>query len=538
MSVTNLDFLKIGGLYPPNTEVARLARYKRYDDIFYSRVGDAYSSYIKDVTQNHTIANQMLTLYSNPRIMNYGRAITKKIVDLMFSRKPSLTYTTNEGDFDLIEIARTTKAWNKMRLAFIDVSRYGDGWVREYNRIERVMDESGKMSDGEAGANVISPSLVTIVVDPLDKENIKNIIIGWVDEVNEEYLSTNGLTVTKTDYYLSLEIHERGAFEYKRFKVSAPVLNTGAVKQYILEEEVTEADKRGKKIPTGLKGFAVKHYMNFTTSDDPLCGLSDYDMFDSLMIDLCQRVSQLSEVFEKHGNPSMQGSPELMSQDENGDPVFYAGDFYPVSKDQKELSYLTWDSKSKEVIDYCNNILKQIFMLSEMGDGSIMGYNDGSTGFAESGKAIRMKMASPLMKAQSLMSENEDEIISLIHDFSVIMGKNLEIKNIEVQWNDGLPIDWTEETNNFGTRVQNNTESIVYGLQRRFGMTPAQAMDEFKQILKEKEEMSKISLQNKDNSGNIQNVNNDSGAVRSKTRDQVENETDAKNSQTAIKKPR
>ena len=69
-------------------------------------------------------------------------------------------------------------------------------------------------------------------------------------------------------------------------------------------------------------------------------------------------------------------------------------------------------------------------------------------------------------------------------------------------------------------------------------MTPAQAMDEFKQILKEKEEMSKISLQNKDNSGNIQNVNNDSSAVRSKTRDQVENETDAKNSQTAIKKPR
>ena len=142
-------------------------------------------------------------------------------------------------------------------------------------------------------------------------------------------------------------------------------------------------------------------------------------------------------------------------------------------------------------------------MLSEMGDGSIMGYNDGSTGFAESGKAIRMKMASPLMKAQSLMSENEDEIISLIHDFSIIMGKNLEIKNIEVQWNDGLPIDWTEETNNFGTRVQNNTESIVYGLQRRFGMTPAQAMDEFKQILKEKEEMSKISLQNKDNSSRV-----------------------------------
>ena len=531
MSATNLDFLKVGGLYPPTTEVERLAKYNRYDEIFKSNMGEAYTSFIKDHTRDQSIANQMLTLFSNPRIMNYGRAITKKTVDLMFSRKPNLMYTTTEGDNALIEVVRTTKAWKKIKTAFIDVSRYGDGFVREYNKVPRKM-EMEKLSDGVAACNVINPSMVTLVVNPLDKEDITNIVIGWVDKVDKSY-TTNGVTVSKPEYYLTVEIHSAGEYEYRRFKVSDPIMNAGAVKQYYLQEDVTPENLRGVKFATGLKGFAVKHYMNFNTSDNPLEGLSDYDMFDSLMIDLCQRVSQLSEVFEKHGNPSMQGSPELMSRDENGDPIFYAGDFYPISEGQKELSYITWDSKSKEVIDYCNNILKQIFILSEMGDGSIMGYTDNTNGFAESGKGLRMKMASPLMKAQSLMSDNDDEIIGLIHDCSVIMGKDLKVENIEVKWNDGLPIDWTEETNNFDARVQANTESIVYGLQRRFGMTPEQASDEFEQILKELKQkaentsfMQENALQNKNEGANI----------KSETREETENRLDGKNSAVDIGK--
>lgn len=536
MSVTNLDFLKKGGLYPPNTEIARLAKYKRYDDIFYSRVGDAYINCIKDKTKNGSIANQMMTLFTNPKIMNYGRAITKKVVDLMLSRAPSLTYTTVEGDNDLLEVKRKTKYVKKLKNAFVDVSRYGDGYAREYNKIAREEKDDGELTAGEAGCNVINPGLVTLVVNPLDKEDVKNIIIGWVDVVDTEQLQANGQTVTKREYFLSVEIHEPGQYEYKRFRVADPVLNTGAVKQYTIVEEVTPAEMQGKK-KTGLEGFAIKHFMNFSTSDDPLQGLSDYDMFDSLMLDLCQRVSQLSEVFEKHGNPSMQGSPELMSTDENGDPVFYAGDFYPVSDGQKELSYITWDSKSKEVIDYCNNILKQIFILSEMGDGSIMGFSDGSNGFAESGKGIRMKMASPLMKAQSLMSDNEDEMIALIHDLATIMGKKLDVQGIEVAWNDGLPIDWVEETNNFNSRVANNTESVVYGLQRRFGMTPEQAQDEFDQILKElkqktenTQKMEQNALQNGNTNGKIN--------TESKTREQTENAQDGKNSQRTPDKPK
>lgn len=536
MSVTNLDFLKKGGLYPPNTEIARLAKYKRYDDIFYSRVGDAYSTFIKDSTKNHSVADQMMTLFSNPKIMNYGRAITKKVVDLMLSRSPSLTYTTVEGDNDLIEVKRRTKYVKKLKTSFVDVSRYGDGYAREYNKIARTEDENGELSDGEAGCNVINPGLVTLVVSPLDKEDVQKIVIGWVDVVDTKENKVNGQTVTKREYFLSVEIHEPGQYEYRRFKISEPILNTGAVKQYMIEEEVTPANMRGIR-KTGLDGFAIKHFMNFSTSDDPLQGLSDYDMFDSLMLDLCQRVSQLSEVFEKHGSPSMQGSPELMSTDEDGNPVFYAGDFYPVSDGQKELSYITWDSKSKEVIDYCNNILKQIFILSEMGDGSIMGYSDGSNGFAESGKGIRMKMASPLMKAQSLMSDNEDEIIALVHDLATIMGKKLEVQNIEVQWNDGLPIDWVEETNNFNARVANNTESVVYGLQRRFGMTPEQAQDEFDQILKELKQKTENTQKVEQNA--LQNVNaDDKMNMESKTREETENSQDGKNSQRTPSKPK
>lgn len=534
MSVTNLDFLKEGGLYPPNTEIPRLYKYKRYKEIFDSKMGDAYMNFLRSEvtgTINSNIANQMQTIFTNPRIMNYGRAITKKTVDLAVSRKPALTTNTDQGDLDLLEVQRETKVWKKVKMGLVDVSRYGNSYIREYNKKERIMQEDGTYSAGEAGCNVLLPELLIKVVSPYDKEDIQHYVVGWVDEI-VSYETLGAVVKPKeTEYYLTVEVHSRGEYYTRRFKVSAPVVNVGTVKQYYIEKEVPAPDGGGVK-KTGLEDFAIKHLTNFATSDDPLEGLSDYDMFDSLMIDLCQRVSQLSEVFERHGDPAMQGSPDLMSTDGEGNPVFYTGEFYPIKDGEVPLSYITWDAKSKDILDYCNNILQQIFILSEMGDGSIMGYTNKSTGFAESGKAIRMKMASPLMKVQSILSDNEDEIISMIHDFSVIMGKKIDRNQIEVAWKDGLPIDWVEETNNFNARVAAGTESIRYGLQRRFNMTPEEAEDEYQQILKEKKDIAESSSfmqQNSENGENALQKDKNGANIESERRETVEKRNDANN---------
>ena len=481
--VTNLDFLQEGGVYPPTTEVSRLAKYKRYEDLFNGDIAQSYANFIKD---RGAINDAMMTIFSNPRLMNYPRAITKKTVDLMISKTPSLLSTTDKGDYLLLDVSRKTKLWKKIRLGLTDVSRFGNSYIRKYNKVPRYTVNGTELTAGEPACNVINPNLVTIMVNPLDKEYIEAYIIGWVDEVDAP--NPNNLISTLKEYYLTVEIHYRGEYEYRRFKCGVPFNNAGSVKQYTLEQEVTPADMKGKRYSTGLKGFAVTPLTGYTTSDNPLVGLSESDMFDSLVIDLCERVSQLSEVFAKHGNPSMQGSENLLSTDENGNPVFYAGDYYPLGKDDQPLSYITWDAKSKEILEYCNQILSQMFMLADMGDGSIMGFSKESNGgFADSGKAIRMRMASPLMKVQSLITDNNDDIIDMIVDLAAIMGESIEPKDIEIKWKDGLPIDWVEETNMFNARVTSGTESVVYGLQRRFGMTPAQAKDEFEQILKEKE---------------------------------------------------
>lgn len=514
--VTNLDFLKVGGIYPPTTEVARLARYNRYDDLFTGKLASSYEMFIKDNTRDGNIRSAMKTIFTNPRIMNYPRAITKKTVDLMLSKTPSLLSTTNKGDNDLLDIERKTRMWKKVRLGMTDVSRYGNGYIRQYNKIPRYINDKGELTDGEASCNVINPKLVTVVVNPLDKEDIQAYVVGWVDAVTSD--TSNNLTVTNTEYYLTVEIHYKGEYEYRRYKCATPIVNAGKVKQWSLQEDVTPNELKGKKFKTGLKGFAIIPLIGYTTSDNPIEGLSEYDMFDSLVIDLCERISQLSEVFEKHGDPSMQGSENLLSTDEDGNPVFYAGDFYPLGKDDQQLSYITWDAKSKEILEYANQILQQIFMLADMGDGSIMGFtNNGNSGFAESGKAIRMRMASPLMKVQALITDNNDDIIDMIVNFSDIMGYNLKPSDIEIRWQDGLPIDWVEETNMFNARVTNGTESIVYGLQRRFGMTPQQAMDEYDRIIKEKSEIS--------NSSNT--------STEALTREQSENVNDAVNAGTS-----
>lgn len=539
MSTTNLDFLKVNGLYPPATELERLARYKRYDDLFYSRIGDAYGSYIDKTTEmGNNIREQLKTIFSNPKIMNYARAITKKTVDLALSKKPYVISNKKDNDVDLMEMQHATSIWSKTRQGLTDVSRYGNGYIREYNKIPRYtsVDKAGrvKLTAGEPACNAINPNMVIEVVNPLDREDVQYFVIGWIDQIavdtDTQYqiagTPQNTVGPVQYDYYLTVEIHEKGAYEIRRFKVGSPLLNFGSVKQYSIIEEVTDASLKGKKIPTGLDDFAIKKLIGYTTTDNPNEGLSDYDMLDTLMIELMQRVSQLSQVFTKHGDPAMQGSEQLLSTDENGNPVFYTGDFYPIKQGEQPLSYITWDSQSKSILEYCNQILQNIWILTEMGDGTIMGYTQNTNTFADSGKALRMRLASPLMKVQGLLIDNQETIISLFIDFAKISGKKIERKDIEIKWQDGLPKDELEETNIFQARVTSGTESIIFGLQRRYNMTQEQAEAEFKQIIKEKE-MSMINTQNDEN--NLPNSQKSAnGKSEIKNREQTERQQDAK----------
>lgn len=533
MSTTNLEFLKVGGLFPPSTEVERLARYKRYDDLFYSRINDAYGCYINKADKmGAMVLDQMQTIFTNPKILNYARAITKKTVDLALSKKPYVIPTKSDSDIDLIEIQHGTDIWKKARQALTDVSRYGNGYLREYNKIPRYSktDNKGRvtMTKGQPACNAINPSMMVEVVNPLDREDTQYFVLGWIDKI--EHITANNIAgtpqsqlgPTQYDYYLTTEIHREGAYQYRRFKVGTPVMNYGQVKQYNILEEVTASDLRDKWIPTGLEGFAIKKLSGYTTTDNPCEGLSDYDMLDTLMIELMERVSQLSQVFTKHGDPAMQGSPELLSQDENGNPVFYTGDFYPIGKDEQPLSYITWNSQSKEILEYCNQILQNIWVLTEMGDGTIMGYTRENNGFAESGKGLRMKLASPLMKVQSLLIDNQDTIVSVFIDFANILGKKIKASDIEIKWQDGLPVDHLEEANIFQMRVQAGTESVTYGLQRRYNMTPEQAEKEFKKILEEKKQAFENTSMNQNNQENGISVKNDLTKDRKSVNNKVE----------------
>ena len=112
------------------------------------------------------------------------------------------------------------------------------------------------------------------------------------------------------------------------------------------------------------------------------------------------------------------------------------------------------------------------------------------------------------------------------------MGKKIDRNQIEVAWKDGLPIDWVEETNNFNARVAAGTESIRYGLQRRFNMTPEEAEDEFQQILKERKEIAESSFVKQETDENGKNAlqkGNNGANIESERRETVEKRADAKN---------
>ena len=178
--------------------------------------------------------------------------------------------------------------------------------------------------------------------------------------------------------------------------------------------------------------------INTPTTTNPL-GTNDYEIINGLLQKAIQRLQAILRVLDEHADPSMTGPHSMLSRAESGELVFKTSKYYAVGNDEQRPEYLVWEANLDSSFRAFEELCKQIFTLSEMGE-AFLGSADG-TGNVVSGTAMRFKMISPLEKARRIDNELTEPLKQIISTLLSIEHEEILPKDVSITWRDSLPKD-------------------------------------------------------------------------------------------------
>ena len=428
--LTNLDFLKIGSVWPPPGEKIRLDKYRKNKMIFEGEHEKVYQESFKRITR---VIGNFEDVVSYSVICNFQKLISLKIADFMLGEPPKITAGEDDSkeQISLDTIAENSDLINTCYSAAIDISRYGDGIFNIYK------DEEGK-----GIIDITQPSFYFKVVDPKNIRKVKHHILAHTYKVPRPNQSFFGRNKEEYDHYLYVEIHSKGLYEKVTFKLNDA------------ENMITGIHEELKLIQTGLNDFAIVPTHNLMTSDR-VYGIDDYTDLDSIISEIEVRISQISKILDKHAEPSVQGPSSALYRDSSGEWKLKMGNYFPRdTAEDPAVEYITWDAQLQANFTIIEKLINILAVVSEM--GSAIFDTEQKTGQAASGTALRRMMISPLAKVNRTRMRFDSAIKKAIKLASQLGGENvvdLSKEKINIFWNDGLPNDPVEEANVMNIRT-------------------------------------------------------------------------------------
>ena len=438
----NLEWLEPGKVFPPTVEVPRITRYKQNARLF---DGDHFADPTFRTRNSLEIGNEPVNIYlrcaerisqvignftdiiSFPVLLNYQRLITLKTADLVCGEYPSISGVTYKENAAIKDVRDITDFDSKLYATVIDISRYGDAIWRMY-----------KNEDGRMDFTCWDPCEWYPIVAQDGTNRIKHHCLCWLVNVNEDPLNPK--------YELNVQIHctdkeLAGSYEYRRYAMG----EGGNQITKLLEQ---------KTVKTGLDRCAVFNLRSFSTSDS-VYGYDDYMSLDSLLSEIMVRVGQISCILDKHADPSITGPVSMLKLNpDTGEYYLETGKFYGVSAGEEQPQYMTWDGQLSSAFKQLEFLVKQLYILSEMG-AALLGYDDSGTSI--SGTAFRFRMANPLARVRRIANSLSVPVRKLFSSLSVtaevdrqdgVASENEEelvlpipYRKISVFWSDGLPDD-------------------------------------------------------------------------------------------------
>lgn len=383
------------------------------------------------------------------RLLAYPRLLTLKTVDMVIGQPPLINAQSKDKYIDIIRDIRASSCLNDaMKIGLIDYSRFGVMLLRVF-----------KDSKGKAHVTAWDPSEWVPVFYSDGTNRIRYNVIGWHD-------------VDK----LFIQIHDTEDGSYEERIYNSPDGTFG---------DLISAKKYNKTSGKPLF-FAI---VNTPTTTNPL-GTNDYEIINALSQKAIQRLMAILRVLDEHADPSMVGPHTLLSRTDSGELVFKTNKYYAVGKDEMKPEYLVWNANLDSSFRAFDELCKQIYILSEMGE-TFIGAPSGS-GNVVSGTAMRFKMISPLEKARRIQSAMTEPLKNIISSILSIENYKIDAKEINIIWRDSLPKDPKEvaeltrmEAGAVATKPLNHALMDNYDLDEETANHYVDAILSFQKIFKE-----------------------------------------------------
>jgi hypothetical protein len=482
--LTNLDFLKVGELFPPKSQIERLENYSIYKKLFEGRHGEVYKNQIDRVKR---VSGDFQEVISYDVILNYQQLITKKTADLLCGETPKISVQDEKKQKIVDEIIKRNDIYNLLYIVTMDTSRYGVGLFYLYKDLNKgVID-------------ITQPAIWFPIVSERNIRKIQYHVLCIPRVLNEK----------ETELYV--EIHEKGRYTVKYFLVK----NGKIIREFYDEEKVIE---------TGLDDFAIIPVTNLTTSDN-IYGISDYTIIDSIICELEVRFAQIAKVLDKHSQPSMQGpSSALTYNRETGTYSLKTGSYFVVESNDGKVSYLTWDAQLEANFRFIKELQNALYILSEMG-GTLLGERENGSGGVTSGIAYKLKMETALQKVGRIRNSMDTALRKAISNCAKMEGYDIDEYELIIEWKDGLIDDEREQAEIMQIRNGNKPVlSHVTSIMMANDMTREEAEEEYQRILQEEMEANPLLIPNPQNNlddENLEEINEENASQQSNEEENI-----------------
>jgi hypothetical protein len=412
--------------FPDDESLNRLRSYGVYENLL---EGDHYSAYMKDV------GNEFSRKYKFLRYItcNFAGLVSKVIADVLFGEKVSIE------DPDK----------NKEKQAFIDALVHENNLDTQFYESSLFNSCRGdaifriRIENDEIKVEDINPAMYFPKLTPNFREEPKEVELAWKEKYNKET-------------YLIKEIHTAGQIENKVY-----LMKSGDDKTIVRPVGVEEFNKISGKnldqiVKTGIDEIPIIHIPNFRATNS-FWGTSDYHDLQSLFFAVNNRITKTDNTLDKHSDPILSVPEGIL--DENGNVEKESLGMVEIREGEGKPEYIVWDANLDSAFKELDQLVKMIFMFSEISP-DVLGI-DGQ-GTIESGRALKLRMLRTLAKKNRKALYYELGIQKVVEIASKFAKAGYKIGDIsykgdpivpDVIFSDGVIDDKVEEVEN---------ESLLY----------------------------------------------------------------------------
>lgn len=489
----------VGGQFPDEASLERLAKYERGRKIFEGRLEEirdrALAIYKSDDSRRvqYEQLSQLLIAVNLPDIL-----LTKP-ADLMVGETPS--YETGLSDETpeqkaLADIVAKNSVSKMIHELVIGAGYRGDAFIKvrnDYREDFSELPEGAGIPEGvrrEPIVEHVDPSYVFPEISEKNRKQFKAINVCTVDWVD---------TGKTEEPYLNVERHVPGYIIYERFKLTGnrvERVDDVDISVFHIEEQI------GKSVveATGVPRMLVFH-VPYKSTDDEWQGISGVEKLESVLQAINERLVQIDFILWKHADPTMYG-PDL---ENNAQQIGTSGMYIKVEKEDHTPGAITWDSKMDGAfreLDYLIGIVYQMSETPQWLFGTVISERgtDGGTGTSHTDSAAIKSRFMPILSKVKRIRMHVDKAIrdALLTAMEVENVANDGVKGFEqyepirpvIKWKDGLPANEKELAEIMQIRTGNKpTIPVLDAIKKQDEVDDRRAKEMMRRIKKDEEDV-------------------------------------------------